>query len=167
MTTGDFYSTITYSTMLGIELPLTDYKSPKDPSGISHLPLPQCSMVPQTYTFVQLPIPWENWQPTVSVSSLGTTWYCHLTSHLACRSLLHMVLLILLHMLAGIPFDFQYDPIMSTWDLCDPSSSLDLHSLPLIKAGRFFNWTYFHINWLAKMWTGETFMNVIIGSQVG
>ena len=57
----NFHDNLTYGTMLAIELhvPLTDYKFPKDPSSISHPPLPGCPRVPQMPTFIGLPIPWE------------------------------------------------------------------------------------------------------------
>ena len=49
------------------------------------------------------------------------------------------------------PIKFQYDLIMSNWDLCGPSDCFDLCPLILIKGGRLFNGTYFHINQSAKM----------------
>ena len=48
-------------------IPLTDYKSPKDPPSISHPPLPRCPRVPQMPTFVGLPIPWEHCQPALGI----------------------------------------------------------------------------------------------------
>ena len=69
MTTRNFHGNLTYGTMLGMELhiPLTDYKSPKDPPSISHPPLPRCPRVPQMPTFVGLPIPWEHCQPALGI----------------------------------------------------------------------------------------------------
>ena len=55
--------------MLGMELyvPLTDYKSPKDPPSISCSPLPHCPRVPQMPTFIGLPIPWEHCQAELGI----------------------------------------------------------------------------------------------------
>jgi hypothetical protein len=81
-TTGDFHDNLTYSTMLGMELhiPLTDYKSPKDPPSISRPPLPCCPRVPEMLTFIGLPIPWEYCHPMLGIKF---TWdYPTLSSNL-------------------------------------------------------------------------------------
>jgi hypothetical protein len=58
MTTGDFHGNLTYGTLgMEIHIPLTDYKSPKDPPSISCPSLPHCPRVPQMATFVGFSIP--------------------------------------------------------------------------------------------------------------
>jgi hypothetical protein len=73
MTLGDFHGDLTHDTMLGIKLhvPLTDYKSPKDPPNISRPPLPHCPRVSQTATFMGLPIPWEHCQTALGIKFAG------------------------------------------------------------------------------------------------
>ena len=82
MTMGDFHGNLTYGTMLGMELhiPLTDYKSPKDPPSISHPPLPCCSRVAQMTTVMGLPIPWEHCQAELGIKLAGD--YAILSSNL-------------------------------------------------------------------------------------
>lgn len=63
------------------------------------------------------------------------------------------------------PIRFQYDHIMSSWDLCGPSNCLDLYPLTLLKGGHLFNGTYFDIKRPVKMWTGA--IPVTTGRQIG
>ena len=62
MTTGDFHGNLTYGTMLDMELhvPLTNYKSPKDPPSETHPLLPCYPRVLQMPILVGLPTLWEH-----------------------------------------------------------------------------------------------------------
>ena len=73
MTMGDFHGNLTYGTMLGMELhiPLTDYKSPKDPPTVSDTPVPCCPRVPQMPTLIGFSNPWEHFQHALGIKFTG------------------------------------------------------------------------------------------------
>ena len=99
--------------MLGMELhiPLTDYKSPKDPPSISRPPLLHCPKVPEMPTSMGLSVlgSWEHYQP-----ALGTKFtrdYPILSSNLT-LSMWRFTS----HDTSNITFYVNKDPIRFSYD---------------------------------------------------